>query len=316
MQREELAMTPERVTFESDGEKLVGNVFLPASRPSGPELALIVVTGSWTTVKEQMPDLYARKLAGEGFAALTFDFRGYGESGGAPRQYESPARKIRDIENAVTFAGTLPFVSPGRIGGLAVCASAGYMAHAIAKGAGIRSFATVAAWLHDASTVGLFYGGDEGVRRRVALARAAREKLERTGAVDYVAAYDPDDPAAAMAFPLDYYASASRGAVPQWTNRFAVMSWSEWLEFDALAPASRVAVPTLLVHSDGAAFPDNVRRFHAALPGTKDLYWTQGQQTDFYDTEPLTTRAAQVVAAHYRATLGAPRATAEPTSSR
>jgi fermentation-respiration switch protein FrsA (DUF1100 family) len=303
-------LRPEIVTFDSDGEKLVGNVFLPGSHRSGSKPSIIVVTGSWTTVKEQMPNHYARKLADEGFAALTFDFRGYGESGGAPRQYESPARKIRDIENAVKFAGTLPFISPGRIGGLAVCASVGYMAHAIARGVGIRSFATVAGWLHDASTVGQFYGGDEGVQKRVALARAAREKLERTDTVEYVAAYDPDDPEAAMSFPLDYYAKPSRGAVPQWKNQFAVMSWSEWLEFDGVAPASRIGVPTLLVHSDAAVFPDNVRRFHAALAGPKDLYWTQGEQIDFYDTEPLTTRAAQVAAAHYRATLGGVHAAA------
>ena len=61
--------------------------------------------------------------------------------------------------------------------------------------------------------------------------------------------------AGAMFFPLDYYGSNGRGAVPAWTNRFAVMSWSDWLTFDAVSAAKGVSVPTLMVHADEAALP-------------------------------------------------------------
>jgi fermentation-respiration switch protein FrsA (DUF1100 family) len=293
-----------RVTFTSEGDAIVGNLFLPASYDRGTTLPLVVVTGSWLTVKEQMPNLYARRLADRGFAALSFDFRGFGESEGSPRQYESPARKAVDIRNAVAFARTLPITEPDRIGGLAICASAGYMARAIADGTPLGAFVTVAAWLHDAGTVGMFYGGTEGVTYRLALARAAREKFERSGEVDYVAAYDPTSKDAAMFFPLDYYAKPDRGAVAQWTNRFAVMSWSEWLTYDALVSAPSIAVPTLMVHSDDSAYPDNLRRFYAALAGPKDLFWTQGTQTDFYDKDVYVAKAVDAVTAHLSRTLG------------
>lgn len=295
-----------RVTFPSEGDTLVGHLFLPASYQPGATLPLVVVTGSWTTVKEQMPDLYARRLAAQGFAALTFDFRGFGESGGQPRQYESPARKSVDIRNAAGFARTLPVARGTRVGGLAVCASAGYMARAIADGAPLDAFATVAAWLHDPGTVGQVYGGAEGVAERLALAKAAREAFERTGVVDYVAAYDPNGNGAAMFFPVDYYARPDRGAVPQWVNRFPVMAWADWLTYDALAAAPRVTVPTLLIHSDDSAYPDNVRRFHAALAGPKALVWTQGQHIDFYDRDPWVGTALTAAAAHFARTLGAP----------
>jgi fermentation-respiration switch protein FrsA (DUF1100 family) len=294
------------VTFTSEGDTIVGNLFLPASYARGAKLPLIVVTGSWLTVKEQMPNLYARRLADRGFAALTFDFRGFGESEGSPRQYESPARKTVDIRNAVAFARTLPVTESDRIGGLAICASAGYMARAIADGTPLRAFVTVAAWLHDAGTVGVFYGDTEGVTHRLGLAKAAREKFERTGEVDYVAAYDPNNNDAAMFFPLDYYANPDRGAVAQWTNRFAVMSWSEWLTYDALVSARSIAVPTLMVHSDESAYPDNVRRFFAELAGPKDLVWTRGAQTDFYDKDPYVAKAVDAATAHLSRTLGRP----------
>lgn len=292
-----------RVTSTSEGDTLVGNLFLPTSYTPGSKLPLIVVTGSWTTVKEQMPNLHARRLADRGFAALTFDFRSFGESQGSPRQYESPARKTVDIANAVAFARELPVTEPWRVGGFAICASVGYMARAIADGAPIAALVTVAAWLHDPGTVGIVYGGAEGVSQRIALARTAREKYERTGSVDYVAAYDPNEATAAMFFPLDYYASTDRGAVPQWTNKFAVMSWSEWLTYDALAAAPSVTIPTLVVHSDDSAYPDNVRRFHAALGGPKDLFWTQGAHIDFYDKDPYVAKVVDVAAAHFGRTL-------------
>jgi dienelactone hydrolase len=210
------------VTFDSEGCVLSGNLFLPPEYTQGTRLPGIAVTGSWTTVKEQMAGLYARRLAQKGFVTLAFDFRHWG--GGEPRQWESPERKIRDITNAAAFLQTRSEVASDGVGALAICASAGYLAHAVARGAPVRSIALVASWLHDAATVSPIYGGESGITRRLEAARAAREQFEHAGTTPYAPAYDPEDPAAAMFFPLDYYAQRDRGAVPEWTNRFAVMS--------------------------------------------------------------------------------------------
>ena len=297
-------MLTERITFKSGNDTIVGHLYLPGrARHRWPT---VIVTGSWTTVKEQMPAVYAKRLAEAGFAAFNFDFRNWGESGGKPRAYESPASKIEDIQNAARHLQREPAVDPDRIGGLAVCASAGYMAHAIAEGAPIRSLALVAPWLHDPVSILPVYGGEAEVRRRVEAGRTARQRYEQSGNVDYVAAYDPADPNAAMFFLLDYYALPERGAVPQWSNRFATMSWVDWFAFDALSAAGRVNVPTLMVHSDNAALPDNARRFFAALPGPKHLFWTDGTQTDFYDREPFVSRSVAAAMEHFAETLGSP----------
>ena len=168
-----------KVNFTSEGVKMVGDLYLPANYKSGTKLPVVIVTGSWTSVKEQMAGLYAKKIAEQGFAALAFDFRYWGESGGEPRQYESPNAKIQDIKNAVTYLQSLPIVDSNRIGGLAVCASAGYMAHAVAEDSRIKSFATVAAWLQEPESVRTVYGGEEAVRKKIETGLAAQKKIRK-----------------------------------------------------------------------------------------------------------------------------------------
>jgi dienelactone hydrolase len=60
----------ERVSFDSDGVRLVGTLHLPDGAKASPA-PVVVVTGSWLTVKEQMADTYARRLTADGLAALT-----------------------------------------------------------------------------------------------------------------------------------------------------------------------------------------------------------------------------------------------------
>ena len=265
----------------------------------------LVVAGSWTTVKEQMAGLYARRLAAEGFATLAFDFRYYGESEGQPRQWENPEAKVEDLKQAAAFLASLPVVEAEAIGALGVCASAGYLAHAVADDDRFKAFVTVAAWMQTPEAARLFYGGETGVQHRLDLADAAQAAFEHTGETDFVPAYDPDNQEAAMFFEVDYYGDSNRGAVPSWSNRFARQGWRGWLTFDALEVAPRVTAPTLLIHSEDAALPDFVRQFYEALPGTKDLYWTQGTQTDFYDQAAQVREAVGMSAAWFRQHLDA-----------
>lgn len=308
--REGMDVVAERVTFPSEGETLVGTLYRPATA-TGP-LPALLVSGAWTTVKEQMPSLYARKLAAHGFIALAWDYRGWGESSGEPRAFESPRMKIRDIHAAAAFLRTAEGVDPERLGAVGVCASAGYMAHAIAQGLPVRSLALIASWLHDPPSAAAFYGGEVGTTKRLAAAAAAEQRFRQTGQVDYVPAYDPSNPDAAMFFELDYYANERRGRIPEWNNRYAVMGWKEWLEFDALSVAPNVRVPTLMVHSDGAALPDNARRFFASLGGPKELYWTEGDHIDFYDEPAHVNRAVRLAAEHLRETLASQAIAAAP----
>jgi uncharacterized protein len=270
------------IPFFRGNTRLAGRVFRNTDRLDVKQPG-VIVTGSWLTVKEQMPEVYARRLAERGYTAFTFDFSGFGESGGEPRQAEIPDRKIADVVEAADFLSRVSFIEAGNLAHVAICASAQYGLAALARSSRVRRFVSVAGWFHDFSSIAPFYGGQSGVAARLEVAQRAIERYMATGVVDMVPAYEAGDDAAAMFFELEYYGREERGAVQAWTNQMASMSWWYWFSFDGLRAADEVSTPTLLVHSDGCVFPDHVRSIHERLGGAKRLVWAEGSQTDFYD---------------------------------
>ena len=253
----------------------------------------IIVSGSWTTVKEQMAGLYAKKLAEKGFITLVIDFRNFGESEGEPRFYENPVQKIEDIQNAVTFMQSLPQVDKERIGAFGVCAGAMYILMAAAKGKLIKSVVTAASWLQDAEAVKLFYGGKEGVQAKIKSAQRAKTKYKENGEVEYIPTISTTDESAAMFGPYDYYLNPERGAIKEWSaDKFAVMSWEDWLTLDPMLSAKNLTVPTLMIHSDGAVLPQYTKKYFKDIASVdKELYWMDTDlespyhQFNFYDQD-------------------------------
>jgi fermentation-respiration switch protein FrsA (DUF1100 family) len=288
----------EPVTFTSGGETLAGRLVLPAGLPDG-RLPGVVIAGGQTCVKEQMAQRYAHRLAEHGYVSLAFDFRGFGESGGRPRDYESPGRKIEDIRSALSFLADRPSVNPGRLAALGIGVGAGYVATEAAGDARVAALALVAPGLQDSQIVRDRYGGAEGVARQRARGEAARRRYEQTGQVDYEPVVSPGDPPGVVG----YFLNPERGGVPQWSNRFAVLAMPEWLTFDPISAAPKITVPTLLVHSEQATDPVGAHRFFGRLPGPKTELWTDGIQFDFYDQEPQVTVAVGAIIDHLRTTF-------------
>lgn len=288
-----------KVQFSSQGEKVVGNLFFPEDYTATTKYPAIIVSGSWTTVKEQMAGLYAKKLAKEGFVTLAFDFRNFGESGGSPRFYENPVQKVEDIKNAVDYLRKLPGVDGDKIGALGICAGAMYTLMAAAEDQHIKSVVTVASWLQDGEAVKLFYGGEEGVSAKIKAARMAKQKYAEQGEVEYIQSISTSDPSAAMYGPYDYYLDPERGAIPEWSaDKFAVMSWEDWLTLDPMPSAEQLKVPTLMIHSDGAVLPHYTKRYFEQIGAEdKELYWLETElespfhQFNFYDQEPEVSEA-------------------------
>ena len=289
------------VRFDSAGDELVGHLFLPPGFDGSRKYPAVVVTGSWTSVKEQMPDEYASRLAKEGFVTLTFDFRGFGESAGAPREFEDSARKTADIRAAVGFLAAHPNVD-GDIAGLGVCASSGYMAHAAAQDDRIKHLALVAPWLHDpAMTEELYKERPGGRAALLGLGRAAQAKYDATGEADYDQAVSELNPMAAMYVPggaFDYYLNPAKAAGPRYANRWAVQSWVPWLTFDAIAAAPQIKVPVHVVHSEQGAVPQGAKAFIAELPGEPATLWlNEFTQEDLYYKPEAVGRAVDATAA-------------------
>ena len=290
-----------RITFESEGIELVGNLYLPADYKSGKEYPGVIVGGSWTTVKEQMAGLYAEKLAERGYATLAFDHRYYGESGGEPRFVELPQAKTEDFINAANFMNSLSVVKSDNLGGMAVCASGGYMAEAIAQGANFKSFTAVVPWFNTDEIVDAFYGGAEGINDRIEKSRAANENYAQNGVMDYIPSISDTDPNAAMFGPFEYYLNPELGQVPNWSHdKFALASWEPWLTYRPLGAAKQISIPTLIITSENAATPGPDQAFFDNLQGEKEIVWLEGGQLDFYHNEEHVNKSVELLTGHFK----------------
>ncbi|WP_199922450.1 alpha/beta fold hydrolase [Pseudoalteromonas piratica] len=281
----------EKIDFLSEGEKIVGNLYLPENYDSSKQYPAVIVSGSWTTVKEQMAGLYAKKLSEQGFIALAFDFRNFGESEGKIPFYENPQQKVADIKSAVSFLQAHANVNNEKIGALGICAGSMYTLIAASEDNRIKSVVTAASWLHDAEAVKMFYAGEQGVSAKIRQAQKAKQKFQKTGEIDYIPSISTTDESAAMFGPYDYYLNPERGAVSQWSNdKFAVMSWEDWLTLDPMPSAKSLNTPTLMIHSDGAVLPEYTKKYFANIASDeKELHWMETDlqspfhQFNFYD---------------------------------
>jgi fermentation-respiration switch protein FrsA (DUF1100 family) len=288
----------ERVFFTVDADQIVGDLHWPAG--PGPHPAA-VVAGPMTSVKEQVTGVYASALAVRGIAALAIDHRHFGESGGEPRQYEHPARKVDDLVSAFEWLGSRAGVDPGRRSFVGICLGASYAAAAAARlGAAARALATVVGYFPDPHEMD---AGSPGFAAEIDSGRRARLRYESTGVVDTVPAASTAGDGAPMTKPdvVEYY-STSRAGVPNYANSFAVMSREPWLGFDAHAAALELTVPSLFVHAEAGLAPHWAERFAAAVPAATAWHWLDGPgQTAFYDDPALVNAATDLAAAHLAA---------------
>ena len=103
------------VSFYSEEVRLVGDVYYPESLKPGERRAGIVLCHGYTGVKDiYLPD-NARVLNEAGYVAMTFDYKGWGDSEG-PRSRLAPYSRVADVQAALTFLGTVPEVDPDRLG--------------------------------------------------------------------------------------------------------------------------------------------------------------------------------------------------------
>jgi dienelactone hydrolase len=282
------------VSFMSGENRIAANLYVPAQvqgrRPA------VVVTGSWTSVKEQNPAQYAERLAARGYIVLTMDHTGFGASDGAVRTFENPFQKVADVKAGITFLTDLEAVDSGAINGLGICAGGGYMARVAAEDGRLNAVATVAGWYTDQTLYRGFFGA--GYQALAQAGDAADRRFHETGEVVTRAAVSDGSTPAAMSVQIaaDYYDGRAR--LGGWTNSWADMSYKAIFAFETIPLAGQITAPALVVHADNAITPDAARRHFAAI-GTleKELVWLgDANQFQFYDDPAVVERAADAIA--------------------
>lgn len=102
------------VTFPSAGDDLAAWLYEPRDR--GEErLPCVVMAHGFSATRRDGLAPYAERFADAGLGVILFDYRGFGDSGGEPRQVVDIRRQQVDYENAVRFACRQPWVDPERI---------------------------------------------------------------------------------------------------------------------------------------------------------------------------------------------------------
>lgn len=279
------AIREERVVFEVDSVDVVGVLRVPVGRTAS---AALVFAGPVTSVKEQTSGRYAMAMAVRGFATLSFDHRHFGESGGTPRHYVHPDRKVEELCAAFGFLQQRPEVHPDRIGAVGICAGAGFMASAVAADDRVKAWGAVAGFFQDACERRKTLGND--YERELERAATAREAFENTGEVAVVSGPDAFGP--------------EPRPMPRPVSPLALMSWEHLLRWDVQSAAFDITAPTMLVHSDNAFAPKLARRFFDSLGGLKEQVWIQSRaHEDFYGQPEQVERVTNHLTRHFKAYL-------------
>jgi len=99
-------------TFVSHGDKLNAWLYLPAgvSRPP-----VVVMAHGFGGQRWMRLPAYAEHFAKMGMAVFIFDYRGFNDSEGKPRNYVNPRRHLQDWETAIAYVKTLDVIDAKRM---------------------------------------------------------------------------------------------------------------------------------------------------------------------------------------------------------
>ena len=102
----------EDVSFLVHGLQVSGWLYRPNTTAASP--CIIMSTGLGGT-KGGVLERYALRFVEAGYAALTYDYRYFGESEGEPRQLMAITDQLDDLRAAVAYARSRPEIDPDRI---------------------------------------------------------------------------------------------------------------------------------------------------------------------------------------------------------
>src|SRR5258707_1922813 len=96
----------------SSGDAIEAGVYLPEG--GGPHPAVVMAHGIGG-IKAGGLEPFAERFRGEGFAAIAFDYRNFGGSGGQPREVLSVPRQRADYSTVIGWAGQQPYIDTHQI---------------------------------------------------------------------------------------------------------------------------------------------------------------------------------------------------------
>jgi pimeloyl-ACP methyl ester carboxylesterase len=272
-----------------------GWLFLPSGAAQRP---VVVMGHGFAGTRDVALPFFAERFARAGLAAFVFDYRGFGASGGSPRQLVDPWRQLEDWRAALAFVRSLPELDSERV---ALFGSSMGGGHALLVAADDPSLRAVVA------QVPLVDTGVEGEATFYGVTWVIRLLL--TGWADLARQAMGGDPILipAIARPGEFgmivdeqaYVAFEKLVEPGSTYRNAVVAHSVFT-FDDYDPAPRAAdirAPILLVASRTDRFaPFSAVESFAARAPAATVAPIEGDHFDVY-SPPIADVAADLAAA-------------------
>lgn len=293
-------VTVRKVSFKAQYQTTVaGNLFLPKGLDQSAKTPAIVVGHPMGAVKEQSANLYATKMAEQGFAAMSIDLPFWGESEGLPRNAVSPDLYAEAFSAAVDFLGTRPFIDRERIGAIGVCGSGSFVISAAKIDPRMKAIATVSMYdMGSANRDALNHSMSIAQRKQI-IAAAAQQRWSEFEGGPIAVAGGTDLELTADTHPIqrefyDFYrtprgeftpigASNQRTTKPTVTSNTKFMNFYPFNDIETISPR-----PMLFISGDQAhskEFSEDAYR-RAAEP--KELVWVAGAgHVDLYDRVDL-----------------------------
>ena len=257
-------VTVQKVSFKNQYQlNVVGNLFMPKGLDSGTRNPAIIVGHPMGAVKEQSSNLYAQKLAEQGFVTLALDLSFWGESEGQPRNAVLPDMYAEDFSAAVDYLGTRPFIDRQRIGVLGICGSGSFVISAAKIDPRMKAIATVSMYdMGAANRDGLKHSQTLEQRKQVIAAAAEQRYVEFTGGkIEYtggtVQELNTDTHPIQREF-FDFYRTlrgefTPAGSTPQQTTRPTLSSNTKFMNFYPFADIESISPrPMLFIAGENA----------------------------------------------------------------
>ncbi len=128
--------------FLIQGTRCAGWLFLPDAGLGGQDerrWPAVILAHGFAAERAMLLGEYAARFNQAGLAAFVFDYRGFGDSRGEPRNLVSPRRHLADWAAALTHVRGLDQIDPQRIGLWGTSFSGGHVLVTAARDRGVRA---------------------------------------------------------------------------------------------------------------------------------------------------------------------------------
>ncbi len=293
-------LSQEKVRFDNQYQmEVVGNLFMPKNADRNTRYPAIIVGHPMGAVKEQSSNLYAQKLAEQGFITLAIDQSFWGESEGQPHNVVAPDIYAEAFSAAVDYLGTQPFVDRERIGVLGICGSGSFVISAAKIDPRMKAIATVSMYDMGAANRDALNKSQTLEQRKQILAEAAEQRyVEFTGGETRytsgtVHQLDADTHPIQREF-YDFYRTprgefTPSSSTPELTTHPTLTSNVKFMNFYPFNDIETISPrPMLFISGDEAHSKEFSETPYRLAGEPKELLWVEGAgHVDLYDRVDL-----------------------------